>query len=202
MSDWDFLWDLEGQELLDAMASGGSYSDWAYIEEQERRQNQAKKTAVKRKKQTSSQQNNKANSRVKKKNTSLFIDGENISSKKAGAILKAAEKQGVIDTAKVYGMQKDEHTKGWTDKAKECGLKDIRLSGSPKKDKVDKKITKDTKKAILEQKNLDIVCIATSDGGYVDTVKELRAQGKRVVVIGEDKAPKELRNACSEFIEV
>ena len=58
------------------------------------------------------------------------------------------------------------------------------------------------KKAILEQKNLDIVCIATSDGGYVDTVKELRAQGKRVVVIGEDKAPEELRNACSEFIEV
>ena len=133
MSDWDFLWDLEGQELLDAMVSGGSYSDWAYVEQQERRQNQAKKTAVKRKKQTSSQQNNKANSRMKKKNTSLFIDGENISSKKAGAILKAAEKQGVIDTAKVYGMQKDEHTKGWTDKVKECGLKDMRISGSLEK---------------------------------------------------------------------
>ena len=72
----------------------------------------------------------------------------------------------------------------------------------PEKDKVDKKIFKDTKKAVLEQKNLDIVCIATSDGGFVDTVKELRAQGKRVVVIGEEKAPDELRQACSEFIEI
>ena len=74
----------------------------------------------------------------------------------------------------------------------------------PRKDNVkeNKKISKDTKKAIRNQKNLDIVCIATSDGGFVDTVKELRAQGKRVVVIGEDKTPNELRNACSEFVLV
>ena len=97
-------------------------------------------------------------------------------------------------------MQKDEHTKGWTEEAKKGGLIDIRLSGSPEKDKVDKKISKDTKKAIRDQKNLDIVCIATSDGGYVDTVNELRSQGKRVVIIGEDKTPDELRDACSEFI--
>ena len=185
MSDWDFLWGLEGQELLDAMASGGTADDWAYIEAEERRQNQMRQHP--KKKKNSSNQNNKAAATVKKRNTSLFIDGENISSKKAKAILKAAEKQGVIDTAKVYGMQKDVHTKGWTDKAKECGIKDIRLSGEPEKDKVDRKISKDTKKAILEQKNLDIVCIATSDKGYIDTIKELRAQGKRVVVIGEDK---------------
>ena len=30
MSEWDFLWDLEGQELIDAMTSGGTYDDWAY----------------------------------------------------------------------------------------------------------------------------------------------------------------------------
>ena len=41
--------------------------------------------------------------------------------------------------------------------------------------------------------------IATSDKGYTDTVKELRRQGKKVVGIGEKKAPKELRDACSEF---
>ena len=27
MSEWDFLWGLEGQELIDAMASGGTYDD-------------------------------------------------------------------------------------------------------------------------------------------------------------------------------
>ena len=38
MSEWDFLWDLEGQELIDAMTSGGTYDDWAYIERLEREQ--------------------------------------------------------------------------------------------------------------------------------------------------------------------
>ena len=41
-----------------------------------------------------------------------------------------------------------------------------------------------------------------SDKGYTDTVKELRRQGKKVVGIGEKKAPKELRDACSEFFEI
>ena len=201
MSDWDFLYELKGQELKDALGSGASYSDWDYIERQQKERNR-KKQSTKKKTPSSSSKTNKTNSGIKKKNTSLFIDGENISSKKANAIMRAAEKQGVIDAAKVYGIQKDAHTKGWTEKAKECAIKDIRLSGEPEKDKVDKKIFKDTKKAVLEQKNLDIVCIATSDGGFVDTVKKLRAQGKRVVVIGEEKAPDELRQACSEFIEI
>ncbi len=201
MGDWDFLYELKGQELLDAIDSGASYSDWDYIESQQEERNR-KKQSAKKKTPSSGSKANKTNSGTKKKNTSLFIDGENISSKKAKAIVKAAERQGVIDTAKVYGIQKDSHTKGWTDIAKECGIKDIRLSGEPEKDKVDRKIFKDTRKAVLEQKNLDIVCIATSDGGFVDAVKELRAQGKRVVVIGEEKAPNELRQACSEFIEI
>ncbi len=32
MSEWDFLWDLEGQEYLDAMATGMTYYDSWYIE--------------------------------------------------------------------------------------------------------------------------------------------------------------------------
>ena len=43
MSEWDFLWELEGQELLDAMASGGTQEDWAYIEERKRREEKSKK---------------------------------------------------------------------------------------------------------------------------------------------------------------
>ena len=34
MSEWDFLWDLEGQEYLDAMATGMTYYDSWYIEQQ------------------------------------------------------------------------------------------------------------------------------------------------------------------------
>ena len=102
----------------------------------------------------------------------------------------------------MYGLQKDARTKSWSDEAKDLGIKDIRLCGNPEKDKVDKKIQKDVRKEIKNNKSVDVVCIATSDKGYTGTVKELRRQGKRVVGIGEKKAPKELRDACSEFIEI
>lgn len=35
MSEWDFLWDLEGQELEDARSCGMTYSDMEYVEKQE-----------------------------------------------------------------------------------------------------------------------------------------------------------------------
>ena len=116
----------------------------------------------------------KSNSTRKKVNAALFIDG----------------------------LQKDECTKSWSDKAKKLYIKDIRLCGNPEKDKVDNKIKKDVNQEIKNNKSVDVVCIATSDKGYTDTVKELRRQGKKVVGIGEKKAPKELRDACSEFFEI
>lgn len=201
MSEWDFLWDLSGQELIDAMGSGGTEADWAYIEEQDKMkrgiiEKQSKKSNGKL------YQTANAQHRKKKQNTALFIDGENISYKKAESIIKAVKQQGVLYSSRVYGLQKDEGTKGWSEKANKFGIKDIRLSGGPEKDKADKKIQKDAKREVLQQKNVDIICIATSDKGYVDTVKELRERGKRVVVIGEDKTPAELRSACSKFVKV
>jgi hypothetical protein len=35
MSEWDFLWELSGQELEDAMTSGMTDDDLLFIEEQE-----------------------------------------------------------------------------------------------------------------------------------------------------------------------
>ena len=37
MSEWDFLWGLKGQELEDAMSSGGTAEDWDYVEEHQRK---------------------------------------------------------------------------------------------------------------------------------------------------------------------
>lgn len=138
----------------------------------------------------------------RKKNTALFIDGENISYKKADIIMNIAKRQGILFSDRVYGLQKDNSTKGWTDRAKEYGITDIRLFGGSEKNKVDRKIQKDAIREIIQHKNVDIVCVVTSDRGYVETIRKLRAQGKRVVVIGEEKAPNKLRNACNKFIEI
>ncbi len=49
------------------------------------------------------------------------------------------------------------------------------------------------------------VCGLQNDEGtkkWSDTAKELRAKGKQVVLIGEEKAPSKLRNAGDKFIEI
>lgn len=139
----------------------------------------------------------------KKRNTAVFIDGENMPAKKADAIMKAVKERGVIDTVKVYGLQKEQTTKKWSEVALITeGMKDIRLSGSPARNKVDKKIKKDTIHDVKAAPNVDIVIIVSSDHGYSETIRELRLMGKHVVVIGEAKAPKSLRHACNEFVQV
>lgn len=35
MSEWDFLHGLEGQELVDAMSTGATSEEWAWIEAQD-----------------------------------------------------------------------------------------------------------------------------------------------------------------------
>ena len=50
MGDWDFLCDLEGRELADAMATGGTSSDWEYIEQQKRKKKLAKAKSLKEEK--------------------------------------------------------------------------------------------------------------------------------------------------------
>lgn len=139
---------------------------------------------------------------AKKKNMELLIDGENISHRKVDEILKAADSQGVLSEARVYGRQKDKRTKGWSDESKRHGLKDVRLYGGPEKNKVDKKIKKDSIKIINDNRSIDVVVIATSDAGYVDAVEEARSMGKKVVCIGYKNAPQKLRDACSVFIEL
>ena len=139
---------------------------------------------------------------TKKKNLSVLIDGENISAKKAEAIMEIAFNQGELYKAKVYGRQKDDYTKNWSNKAKKCGIEDIRLTGGPSKDKVDKKIQKDAKAIVRQDKNVDVVCIATNDAGYVESIRDLRSQGKRVIGIGGKQAPEVLRKSCSSFVEI
>ena len=48
MSEWDFLWGLDGQELENAMSSGGTQEDWKFIEEQDRIERKSKCNELKR----------------------------------------------------------------------------------------------------------------------------------------------------------
>lgn len=139
-----------------------------------------------------------------KKNTAVYIDGENIPAKKADKIISIIRDEGgVVDYIKVYGRQKDDATKMWTVVAGYIeNMKDIRLYGPPAKNKVDNKIIKDAKKATEKNRNVDIYYIVSSDHDYVPVIAALREKGKRVVVIGEKKASEGLRNSANKFIQI
>ena len=141
--------------------------------------------------------------RRKKRNTWVYIDGENVPERKYGAIKEAVSQIGVRDCSKVYGLKNDKSTKAWTEcSRKEKGLRDVRLKGKPEKNKVDRKIKKDIRRDIRENKGMDVIVIVSSDKGFRDIVEEGRKAGKKVVVIGEEKTAGKLREACSEFWEI
>ena len=139
----------------------------------------------------------------KKRNLRAYIDGENIPEKYYEAIRDVIDKIGVVDCMNVYGLQKDKHTQAWTKRSRrDNNLHDKRLYGRPTHNKVDKKMSKDIMKDITDHKNTDIVVIVASDAYYRKAAIEARAQGKRVVGIGEEKTPNKLRSVYNEFWEI
>ncbi len=138
-----------------------------------------------------------------KRNLALYIDGENISAKKGQTIIDIIKKEGNMDYGKVYHRQKDNSTVEWFTFTKTRNeIKNIQLSEKPEKNKVDNKIKKDIRKDINNAPNIDIIVIASSDHDYIDIIEQVRKIGKRVIVIGEKKAPEKLRKAASKFIQI
>lgn len=185
MSEWDFLWGLQGQELSDAMSSGGTYDDWKYIEEMERRK-------------YGFDDDDYDESSIKK-NTMVFIDAENVSCSYAESIENEIWDIGEVAEVRYYAMQKDPATAGWKAAIKEYGYKPILMAGEREKNKIDNKIIRDAKKVLNENKSIDIFVIVSRDGDYTELVKFLRSNRKRVVILASKNTSTKLKNASSEF---
>ena len=157
MSEWDFLWGLEGQELMDAMSSGGTYDDWAYIERMERQQYGFDDDDY--------YDDDYYDEPSAKKNTMVFIDAENVSSTHAASIENEIWDIGNVAEVRYYAMQKDPATANWKSTIKEYGYKPILMAGEREKNKIDNKIIRDAKKVLNENKSIDIFVIVSRDGG-------------------------------------
>lgn len=138
MSEWDFLWGLEGQELMDAMSSGGTYDDWAYIERMERQQYGFDDDDY--------YDDDYYDEPSAKKNTMVFIDAENVSSTHAASIENEIWDIGNVAEVRYYAMQKDQATTNWKSTIKEYGYKPILMAGEREKNKIDNKIIRDAKR--------------------------------------------------------
>lgn len=143
------------------------------------------------------------NKKKKVKTVSVYIDAENIPAKYADAIMDdVVLNKGKVKDKRYYNRQKDGSTTPWKEPAKEHKIKNISMSGEPEPNKIDNKIKKDIRKSLESGHAADIIVIATSDGGYIDIVNEIKDSGKEVIIVGEKKTPKKLRNAATEIWEL
>ena len=183
MSEWDFAFGLTGQALEDALSSGATYEEWDIIERELERE-----IAVGN----------------HDKNVFAFIDAENVPSKYWEQI--EYRMSYLVDkwSGRVYALQKDLATMSWHEVAKANDyLREIRLSGGPAKNKVDKKIIRDIRRLIGNCVPAETcVIIVSSDSDYRVVVAELKEAGVRVIGIGEAKANENYKQSFNGFIEL
>ena len=183
MSEWDFAFGLTGQALEDALSSGATYEEWDIIERELEREIAVGDHG---------------------KNVFAFIDAENVPSKYWEQI--EYRMSCLVDnwSGKVYALQKDHATMSWHEvaKANDC-LKEIRLSGGPAKNKVDKKIIRDIRRLIGNCVPAETcVIIVSSDSDYRVVVAELKEAGVRVIGIGEVRANENYKQSFNRFFEL
>jgi len=180
MSEWDFAFGLTEQALEDALSSGTTSEEWAMIERELER----------------------AIIGDHGKNVFAFIDAENIPSKFWEQIEQCISYHVDKCCKKIYALQKDAATMGWHEVAKtNDDMKEIRLSGGPAKNKVDKKIIKDIRRLVGNCVPAETcVFIVSSDSDYRVVVTELKDAGVRVIGIGEAKANEKYRQSFDHFI--
>lgn len=138
---------------------------------------------------------------VVKKSVAVFIDGENISHKKAEKIIEKSSNRGQIEFACVYGVQNNNSDKCWAKTSGKMNIKHIRLAGGSKKNKVDNKMFEEILNEAKKPNHADTIVIATNDADFVPVVNEVKGMGVRVVIMGlESSLSDKMKKACDSFV--
>lgn len=121
----------------------------------------------------------------------IFVDGDNISSENAPAILALARSYGEPDIFRVYGNQNSlinwETSTGFHFIYSGCG-----------KNAADLHLAIDAMEFSLRQR-FDLALICTSDSDFIHLARRLRESGKMVIGFGEHKTADNLRETYNKF---
>ncbi len=124
----------------------------------------------------------------------ILIDGDNLSPDLAGEITKKSENLGALTIRRVYGCAK---TRPRWERAP--GFRFIHAGSG--KNAADVLLSLDALEVALGGLAETFV-IASSDQDLSHIARRLRERGRRVIGMGEAKAPAAFRKACGEFVEL
>lgn len=130
----------------------------------------------------------------------LFIDADNAPAKKIEFILSELASNGVVNIRRAYGNWKSPNLKQWEETLHEFAIKPVQQFDLTKgKNATDMALVIDVMD-LLFTKDIDIVCLVSSDCDFTPLVTRILADGKRVIGFGERKTPSPFVNCCSKFL--
>ena len=135
-----------------------------------------------------------------KEKIALFIDADNAPAAKIDIILSELARYGVVNIRKAYGNWKNPCIKSWEDVLHEYAIQPIQQFDLTKgKNATDIALVIDAMD-VLYTKDVDTICLVSSDCDFTPLVTRALADGKFVIGFGERKAPKAFVNSCSKFL--
>ncbi len=135
-----------------------------------------------------------------KEKIALFIDADNAPAVKIDVVLSELAKFGVVTIRKAYGNWKSSRLKGWEDVLHEYAIQPIQQFDLTKgKNASDMALIIDAMD-ILYTKDIDVICLVSSDCDFTPLVTRTLADGKLVIGFGERKTPIAFVNSCSKFL--
>ncbi|CAK2015231.1 HTH OST-type domain-containing protein [Vibrio crassostreae] len=135
-----------------------------------------------------------------KEKIALFIDADNAPAAKIDSVLSELAKFGVVTIRKAYGNWKSPRLKSWEDVLHEYAIQPIQQFDLTKgKNATDMALIIDAMD-ILYTKDIDVICLISSDCDFTPLVTRTLADGKLVIGFGERKTPVAFVNSCSKFL--
>lgn len=135
-----------------------------------------------------------------KEKIALFIDADNAPASKIDIVLSELARYGVVNIRKAYGNWKSPCIKPWEDVLHEFAIQPIQQFDLTKgKNATDIALVIDAMD-ILYTKDVDTICLVSSDCDFTPLVTRALADGKFVIGFGERKAPSAFVNSCSKFL--
>ena len=131
----------------------------------------------------------------------LLIDGDNISATYMPLIMSEAEKRGTVAIRRIYGQFKSGKMKSWMKHVDTYDLTAVNVSPlTHGKNATDMKLVIEAMD-MLSGRQLDGICIASSDGDFTPLAARIRAGALTVYGFGAKKAPKAYKDEFDRFYE-
>ncbi|MEX0853759.1 MAG: NYN domain-containing protein [Bauldia sp.] len=142
-----------------------------------------------------------ADNRASVTKLALLIDGDNVNAAFMPIMMREAAKHGAVAVRRIYGQFASGRMKSWQQHIADFDLTPVNVSPLTRgKNATDMKLVIEAMD-MLHGRQLDGVCIASSDGDFTPLAARIRANALAVFGFGAKKAPEAYKKAFDRFYE-